>query len=333
MQVSAPARLSPFLRVTKQIWVRPAGSAGAQPRRGTRDRSAAWQGSKIGTELPPVVSTEWLAERLGSPGLRVIDGSWYLPGSGRDAAEEYRAGHLPGAIFFDLDASSDPNTHLPHMLPAPAAFALRMGALGLSDSDTLVIYDGSGANLSAARVWWMFRVFGHRKAAVLDGGLGKWRSEKLPLERGVVTLPSGRFSARLDASMVRDLESVRANLGVPEEQVVDVRSSDRFAGSVPEPRPGLRRGHIPGSKNLPYTELVAPDGTILPDKRLRERFEAAGIDLSRPIVATCGSGTSACALVLTLELLGHRGTAIYDGAWSELASRPDTPIATGPQES
>ncbi|HZB27772.1 MAG TPA: 3-mercaptopyruvate sulfurtransferase, partial [Gemmatimonadales bacterium] len=241
--------------------------------------------------------------------------------------------HIPGAIFFDLDASSDPDSPLPHMLPSPAAFARRMGALGLSDSDELVIYDGSGANLSAARVWWMFRVFGHPQVAVLDGGLGKWRAENRPLERGAVTLPPGQFSARFTRSMVRDLESVRANLEHPREQLVDVRSADRFTGRVPEPRPGLRQGHIPGSRNLPFTELVAPDGTILPDRHLRDRLQAAGIDISQPIVATCGSGTSACALVLTLELLGHRNTAVYDGAWSEWGSRADTPVVAGDQES
>ncbi|HEX2250680.1 MAG TPA: sulfurtransferase, partial [Gemmatimonadales bacterium] len=199
----------------------------------------------------------------------MIDGSWYLPQSGRNAAKEYLAGHIPGAIFFDLDASSDPDSPLPHMLPPAEAFARRMGALGLSDSDELVIYDGSGANLSAARVWWMFRVFGHERAAVLDGGLGKWRAENRPLERGTIMLPPGIFSARLNRSRVRDLESLRANLEHPREQVVDVRSAERFAGTAPEPRPGLRQGHIPGSRNLPFTELVAPDGTILPERELR----------------------------------------------------------------
>jgi thiosulfate/3-mercaptopyruvate sulfurtransferase len=263
----------------------------------------------------------------------VLDGSWYLPSGGRDAATEYRAGHIPGAIFFDLDASSDPTTPLPHMLPTPASFAGRMGALGLNDSDDLVIYDGSGANLSAGRVWWMFRVFGHVRVAVLDGGFGKWRSENRPVESGAVTLPPGRFSARLNRSMVRDLASVRANLEHGREQVVDVRPAGRFSGATPEPRPGIRSGHIPASRNLPFTELVRPDGTILPEPQLRDRIRVAGIDLSQPIVATCGSGTSACSLILALELLGHRNAALYDGAWTEWAGRPDTPVETGPQES
>jgi thiosulfate/3-mercaptopyruvate sulfurtransferase len=281
-------------------------------------------------ELPTVVSTDWLATRLSSPGIRVVDGSWYLPGSGRDAAAEYVAGHIPGAVFFDLDASSDPDTPLPHMLPSAAAFATRMSSLGLNDSDDLVVYDGSGANLSAARVWWTFRVFGHRRVAVLDGGMGKWRREDRPIQRGVVTLPPGRFTATLHRNAVRDLAAIRANLVHPREQVVDLRSKGRFAGTEPEPRHGVRSGHVPGSKNVPFTELVSSDGTILPDHQLRRRLEAAGIDLSQPVVATCGSGTSACALVLSLELLGHRNVAVYDGAWTEWGGRADTPVESGP---
>jgi thiosulfate/3-mercaptopyruvate sulfurtransferase len=260
----------------------------------------------------------------------VVDGSWYLPGSGRDPAAEYAAGHIPGAVFFDLDASSDPDTPLPHMLPSAAAFAARMTTLGLHDSDDLVVYDGSGANLSAARVWWTFRIFGHRRVAVLDGGMGKWRRENRPIEPGIVMLPAGHFTARLDRKAVRDLAAIRANLEHRREQVVDLRSAGRFAGSEPEPRPGVRSGHVPGSKNLPFTQLVSSDGTILPDHQLRGRLEAAGIDLSQPIVATCGSGTSACALVLSLELLGYRNAAVYDGAWTEWGGRADTPVASGP---
>lgn len=280
--------------------------------------------------LPAVVPTGWLAANLGAPGLRVIDASWYLPGAGRDAASEYAAGHIPGAVFFDLDASSDPRSTLPHMLPSAAEFAGRMAALGLSDTDQLVVYDGSGVNLSAPRVWWTFRTFGHEQVAVLDGGIGKWRREQRPLESGRVSLPAGNFTARLDASVVRDRAAVSANIHTRSEQLVDVRSQGRFAGHEPEPRPGLRGGHVPGSLNLPFNELVRSDGTVLPPEELRRRLTKAGIDLDRPVIATCGSGTSACALVLSLALVGHTETSVYDGAWAEWGGQPDTPVQSQP---
>lgn len=276
--------------------------------------------------LPAVVTTEWLAARVGSAAVRVVDGSWYLPGTGRDAATEYSAGHIPGAVFFDLDASSDPNTRLPHMLPTADRFADRVASLGLSDSDHIVVYDGSGQNLSAPRVWWMFRAFGHDRVSVLDGGIGKWRKEHRPTEHGVVSLPPGVFTARLDRTAVRDLASVRANIGRAVEQLVDTRPAGRFNGVEPEPRPGLRGGHVPGSVNLPFTDLVQPDGTIWPAEELQRRLAAAGVDLSMPVVASCGSGTSACALVLSLHLIGHTRTAVYDGAWAEWGGRADTPV-------
>jgi thiosulfate/3-mercaptopyruvate sulfurtransferase len=278
--------------------------------------------------MPALVSTDWLAARLGTSGIRVVDASWYLPGSARDAPAEYKAGHIPGAVFFDLDAISDQQSPLPHMLPSASDFADAMAMLGLNDSDLLVVYDGSGVNLSAGRAWWTFRTFGHEQVAVLDGGMGKWRSEQRPIEQGEGILPRGNFTARLDTRAVRDLVAIRANVVNRTEQLVDVRSHGRFQGVEPEPRPGLRSGHVPGSINLPFTELVTRDGTLLPPEALRRRLVEAGVDLNRPVVATCGSGTSACALVLSLHSVGHTQTAVYDGAWSEWGARADTPVET-----
>ena len=279
-----------------------------------------------------LVGTDWLADRLRDPRLRVVDGSMYLPGSGRDAAAEYAEAHVPGAVFFDVEASSDSGSPLPHMLPSAAEFADRMSTLGLSDADDVVVYDGSGANLSAARVWWMFRLFGHQRVAVLDGGFRKWRREGRPVERGVVVLPRGSFTARLPAPRaVRSLDQVREVVASGVEQIVDMRSAGRFAATQPEPRPGLRGGHIPGSLNLPYDQLVGEDGTLLPPEALRRRIEAAGIIPGRPLIATCGSGVSACALIHALLLLGHDDAALYDGAWAEWGGRSDTPIQSGTQ--
>jgi len=275
----------------------------------------------------PLITTQELGDRLHHPGLVVFDASWYLPASGRNARQEFVAGHIPGARFFDIDALSDSASPLPHMLPAAGDFEARVRDLGVRRESRVVVYDGSGANLSAARAWWMFRVFGHPGVAVLDGGLAKWRDEGRALETGPPGAPpAGDFIARLDARQVIGLNALRNHLTSGDAQVVDMRSAGRFTGRDPEPRPGLRRGHIPGSVSVPYGELVAEDGTLLEPARLRTHLARSGVDPDRPVVATCGSGVSACALLLALASLGTDGHVLYDGSWSEWGGRDDTPV-------
>jgi thiosulfate/3-mercaptopyruvate sulfurtransferase len=275
--------------------------------------------------LPTVVTTEWLAKELGKPDLRVLDGTWHMPQLRRDARAEFAQGHIPGAAFFDIDAIADPTTTLPHMLPTAEAFAAAVGDLGVGSGDRVVVYDARGV-VSAARVWWTFRVFGHDSVAVLDGGLRAWKAEGRPLETGAPTPPRREFHARRRPELVRDLDAMRRNLATRAEQVLDARSRGRFAGTEPEPRPGLRGGHIPGSLNLPYETLYRPDGTLLPPDGLRAAIEAAGVDLGKPITTSCGSGVTASVLALALHLVGVPRAAVYDGSWTEWASQHDTPV-------
>jgi thiosulfate/3-mercaptopyruvate sulfurtransferase len=280
---------------------------------------------------PPhaLVTTAWLAERLADPAVRILDGSWYLPQENRDAKAEFAAARIPGARFFDIDAVADKSTTLPHMLPAPESFAAAVTALGIANSHTVVCYDGHGL-FSAARVWWEFRTFGHDQVVVLDGGFRKWRAENRPVETAPFAAPrpaAPPFVATLDRRWVRSIEDVRANLASRREQFVDARAAARFSAEVPEPRPGIRAGHVPGSYNLPYAQLVDPaTGTLIAPAAIERAFKAAGVDLTRPIVTSCGSGIVATVLTLGLHLLGHRDNAVYDGSWTEWGGRADTPI-------
>jgi thiosulfate/3-mercaptopyruvate sulfurtransferase len=277
-----------------------------------------------------LVSTEWLAAHLAAPDVRVVDASWYLPQMKRDAKAEHAAAHIPGAVFFDIDEISDTASPLPHMLPSPEKFASRVRRLGLGDGNRIVIYDGHPM-MSACRVWWMFRAFGHRDVAVLDGGLPKWQREGRPVNDDPPPPRDRHFTARLNTTLVRDFEQVLRALESGSEQVIDARAANRFRGEAPEPRAGLRAGHMPGAANLPYNELIDPaSGTMLPAEALWSRFEAAGIDLSRPVTASCGSGVSACVLALGLYLIGAKEAAVYDGSWAEWGGRADAPVVAGP---
>lgn len=276
--------------------------------------------------IDPLVSTVWLAERLGDPGLRVVDATLPLvgqPGHGRDT---YLAGHIPGAVFFDINAIADLTTDLPHMLPTPQAFAEAAGDLGLGRDATIVIYDAHGI-YSAPRVWWTLRAMGYADVFVLDGGLRKWRAEGRPVETDVPSPSPVSVAPGSDSSLVRDLNAVARVLADSSAQVVDARSAGRFRGEAPEPRASLRSGHMPGARNLPFDQVVNPDGTLKSAADLRSVF--AHIDLARPIVTTCGSGVTASVLALALARLGRFDVAVYDGSWTEWGGRPDTAVVTG----
>lgn len=277
-----------------------------------------------------LVSTEWLAEHLHAPDVRVVDGSYYLPHEGLDPRAEYEVQHIPGAVFFDIDDIADTTNPLPHMLPPPEKFSSRVRKLGLGDGVRIVVYDQRGI-MSAPRVWWTFRFFGHEDVAVLDGGLPKWLREGRPVEEGSVRVGERHFTPRVNSLMARDREQIVGNLRSHREQVLDARSAGRFAGQEPEPRPGLRGGHIPDSLSLPFTELIDRESqTLLPPEQLRARFAAAGVDMAQPVVTTCGSGITAGVLALGLHLAGHADVALYDGSWADWGQPGDTPVATGP---
>ncbi len=277
-----------------------------------------------------VVDTDWLASHLDAPDLVVLDGSWHLPAAGRNARAEYRQEHIPGAIFFDIDDICDESSPLPHMLPSTVKFASRMKKMGIGDGMRIVVYDATGM-FSAARVWWTFRVMGHEDVAVLDGGLPKWKAEGRPVTAEPPAPRSPRhFTPRFNASLVRDLEDMKRLVASGTAQIADARGPGRFSGTEPEPRPGLRGGHIPGARNVPYARLLAPDGTLKPMPVLRQIFVEAGIDPSGPMVTTCGSGVSAAVLSLALAVMGNPDTGLYDGSWSEWGQAGAArPVETG----
>jgi thiosulfate/3-mercaptopyruvate sulfurtransferase len=277
-----------------------------------------------------LVSTEWLADHLDDPKIVVVDGSWHLPTSGREARQEYLAAHIPGAVFFDIDAISDTTNPLPHMLPTPEAFSEAVGALGIDEKQKIVVYDSIGL-ASAPRVWWTFRIMGASDVVILEGGLPKWLAEGRPHVDGAVEKPPRRFNARFDRNAVHDLNQVREGIAAGAIQVVDARPLPRFLGEAPEPRNWIKSGRIPGSINLPTTEIVV-DGILQNPETIRRAFEAAGVDLDAPIVTSCGSGVNAATLTLALEAIGVGvdRSALYDGSWTEWGGRDDTEIATGP---
>lgn len=278
-------------------------------------------------DSPFTVDADWLQARLGQPGLSIVDASWYLPAQKRDARGEYEAAHIPGAVFFDIDAASDRDSPLPHMLPSPQDFAQYVGTMGISADDTIVVHDGPGM-FSAPRAWWMFRVMGIFQVFILDGGFDRWKAAGRPVTAEQTRIAPGIFHADFDAGRVVDLAAMRAIVESGESQVADARGAGRFAGTEPEPRAGIRSGHMPGARNVPASAL-AENGALLPKDRLREVIGQAGIDLSRPVVTSCGSGVTAAAITLALETLGHSDNRLYDGSWTEWGGLDDTPVATG----
>lgn len=278
--------------------------------------------------MDDLVSTEWLEQELAAPDLRIVDATFLLPGDGRDARAEYEAAHIPGAVFLDIDEVADTDSPFPHMLPSEAKMASRAQALGLSDTARIIVYDNSPLH-SAARGWWMLRSFGARQVAILDGGFQKWTAEGRRVESGAPATRRGHFTPRLDRGNVVDKQAVLGLIGASAWEIVDARSTARFAAEEPEPRPGLASGHMPGARNLPQGKLFNADNSWKRGGTLRAAFDEAGVDLSKPMVTTCGSGVTAAVLLFGAHLLGKDDVRLYDGSWSEWGADPATPKATG----
>ena len=276
-----------------------------------------------------LISTQWLADEAGAPDLRILDATAFLPGTPRDAGAEYREAHIPGALFLDLATLNDPSDPRPATVPTDAQFAARMAQLGINRDDRIIVYDNSPLS-SAGRAWWLLRTFGARNVAILDGGLQRWRAEGRPVENGAGVAGSGLFEAHRDDAAIASKADVLANISSCAAQVVDARSADRFRGDVAEPRPGMAEGHIPGSANLPSSDLLNAQGLWKRGEALRQSFTDAGVDLEKPLIMSCGSGVTACNLLFGAALLGKHDVTIYDGSWSEWGADPATPKAKGP---
>ena len=283
------------------------------------------------TNPDALVSTAWLADHLSDPDVVIVDASFFVPGGTAPAKEKYAEGHIPEALYFDINDIADPSADQDHTMPPAAVFGAKIGALGIDNDTKVVAYDAMGGGCAAARVWWMFRAFGHDRVAVLDGGLGKWNAESRPLSQETPKRPAETFTAVRDAlDQVRSKADIQSNVMAKAYQVVDARSAGRFAGTDPEPHAGLKSGHIPGSRNVPFGTLFdAETKTFKPASGLQSDFDAAGVDLAQPMATTCGSGITACTVALAAYLLGKDDIAIYDGSWVDWGSDPDTPVATG----